>query len=52
MYDQTVLAGAGAVVEVSNVSTNSITAELLNSNKTQISSMALFSKIYSDLFNN
>lgn len=48
----TVLIGAGAVVEISKVSTNSITTELLSSNKIHTSSKALFSKIYSDLLTN
>ena len=48
----TILVGAGAVVEVSNVSTGSITDQLLNSNKIHTSSRALFRKIYSDLLIN
>lgn len=45
----TILVGAGAMVEVSSVSTSSITNELLSSNKINTSSIELFSKIYSDL---
>jgi len=48
----TILLGAGAVVEISKVSTNSITTELLSSNKIRTSSKTLFSKIYSDLLIN
>ena len=48
----TILIGAGAVVEISKVSTNSITTELLSSNKIHTSSKTLFSKIYSDLLIN
>ena len=48
----TILVGAGAVVEISKVSTNSITTKLLSSNKIHTSSTALFNKIYSDLLKN
>lgn len=48
----TILVGAGAVVEISKISTSSITTEILSSNKIHTSSKTLFSKIYSDLLIN
>ena len=47
----TVLVGAGAVVEVSNVSTATITSKLLTSGNIYNDSKALYSKIYADLLN-